>query len=158
MTERIPFLISPTSYFVSLNSKLHDNSYIDLLGIYENYDDAILAMSAKIELLDNDGKDVKKDDKNIYFSIYKIDMNENKIRDFYKKDLTDSSIQSLLEVRNKNEHSSIKVNQEGKPEQILKNKKDDDFPKPDKSAQKSAGVNEITPPQPIFPRVRPVKK
>ena len=145
MTERIPFLISPTSYFVSLNSKLHDNSYIDLLGIYENYDDAILAMSAKIELLDNDGKDVRKDDKNIYFSIYKIDMNENKIRDFYKKDLTDSSIQSLLEVRNKNEHSSIKVNQEGKSEQILKNKKDDDFPKPDKSAQKSAGVNEITP-------------
>lgn len=74
----------PTVYYMvglSYNIELPgpDKKYVEIIGSYESLQDAKLAVEENVDLImDNDKQ---------YLSIYKINLDDCKIYDFYRKDL-----------------------------------------------------------------------
>ena len=85
--------IVTTAYDIELPGP--DKKYVDIIGSYESMEDAKQAINENVELImDNDKQ---------YLSLYKVNLEDCKVYDFYRKDLKDAVKLALEEQKEKDE-------------------------------------------------------
>lgn len=86
-----------------------DKKYVEILGSYESLQDAKHAVEAHAHIImDNDKQ---------HLTIYKVNLEENKVYDFYRKDLTKAVEAAYAAQRMENEEHILKSKSGGKEQQ-----------------------------------------
>lgn len=149
-------LIPTTHYIVALSFTIElpgpDKKYVEIIGAYETLEDSKRSVSANANLImDNDKQ---------CLTIYKVNLEDNKVYDFYRKDLPEAVEEALKQQKQENDThlssaASLKAEVIYKARKDKENKDVVDFPRPHKGAQGGKTI-ETSPLSPIT--IKPVAR
>jgi|SRR6478609_6713327 len=104
LVPRIHYLVALGYIILDRPGENNDEHYVEMIGSFESYEDAKLSVDEHAGLImDNDEQ---------YLTIYKIDLNQCKVKDFYRKDLPEGVEEALREQREEDAKNATKRKRE----------------------------------------------